>query len=412
MKSMSVNKQSGAVSLFVVIFAMLLISIVTVSFLRLMIGDLRQATNNDLSQSAYDSAMAGTEDAKRALLKYQQYCASNPGDCARYAREEVSTDQCNAALINTGVVSNSDIGDSSGDTTGEIKVQQNNVEGETFNQAYTCVKIQLNTDNVEGEITNGASKIIPLKAISADGGSRAFDTVQVSWYSADDLSTPSTLVNRPAATQPLPLSAQTPTGWPTTRPPVLRTQLMQFGPNFALTDFDFVNGSGESNANTLFLYPTSGGAATNAFVGRDIRKDSPADQPNADDASSSPLATSCRQNVSSGGYSCVMNLTVPAPIGGDVANRNAYLRLTPFYKATHFEVRLFNAGTQVSFEGVQPKIDSTGRANDLFRRVESRVELTDPSFPFPEAAVDVSTEFCKDFTVTDTQFVQATCTYN
>ena len=411
MKSMSGNKQSGAVSLFVVIFAMLLITVVTVSFIRLMVGDLRQATNNDLSQSAYDSAMAGTEDAKRALLKYQQYCAANPGDCARYAREEVSADECNASLINTGVIANGDVGSASGGTTGEIKVQQTETEGATFDQAYTCVKIDLNTRNVEGEIGNGNSKIIPLKAISDDGGSREFNTVQVSWYSADDLSSPSTNIDRPAETQPLALNVQTPSGWPTTRPPVLRTQLMQFGTSFTQADFDIVNGSGESNANTLFLYPTSGTSSSTSFVGRDIRKTSPADNPDADGPEDSPIPTSCRQNVTSGGYSCVMNITMPPPIGGDVANRNAYLRLTPFYKTTHFEIRLFNNGTPVNFEGVQPRIDSTGRANDLFRRVESRVELTDPTFPYPEAAVDVTTEFCKDFTVTDTQFRQATCTY-
>lgn len=409
MKSMSVNKQSGAVSLFVVIFAMLLITVVTVSFMRLMVNDLLQANNNDLSQSAYDSAMAGTEDAKRALLRYQQYCAGAPSDCARYAREVVGSDQCNAALINTGVITSGDVGASSGGVPGEIKVQQSASDGNTFNQAYTCVKIQLNTDNVEGEIQNGASKIIPLRAISSDGSNRVFDTVQVSWYSAEDLSTPSTVINRPSQSQPLPLNTQA--SWPTTRPSVMRAQLMQFGPSFSLPDFDIVNGAGESNANTLFLYPTSNGNTSANFVGRDLRKTSPTDNPDADDPSASPFATRCRASVSSGGYSCVMNLTLPAPIGGDTANRNAYLRLTPFYKATHFEVRLFSGGNPVNFEGVQPRIDSTGRANDLFRRVESRVELTDTSFPFPQAAVDVTTEFCKDFTVTDTRFIPAICSY-
>ena len=309
------------------------------------------------------------------------------------------------------MIATGDVGSASGGAPGEIKVQQSQAEGTTFDQAYTCVKIILNTRNVEGEIQNGGSKIIPLKAISDTGDSRVFDTVQVSWYSADDLSSPATLVNRPAETQPLPLNVQTSSGWPTTRPPVVRAQLMQFGPNFTQADFDIVNGSSESNANTLFLYPTSTGPATVGFVGRDVRKSSPTDNPDADSPADSPTPTQCRQNISSGGYSCVMNLSVPAPIGGDVANRNAYLRLTPFYKATHFEIRLFNGGTPVNFEGVQPKIDSTGRANDLFRRVESRVELTDSSFPYPEAAVDVSTEFCKDFTVTDTAFLESECRY-
>ncbi|MNT89909.1 hypothetical protein D3C72_2307220 [compost metagenome] len=62
---------------------------------------------------------------------------------------------------------------------------------------------------------------------------------------------------------------------------------------------------------------------------------------------------------------------------------------------------MLRGATTVPFDGVIAKIDATGRANDLFRRVESTVELEPINFPYPEAAVDISGNLCKNFVVTD-----------
>jgi hypothetical protein len=61
------------------------------------------------------------------------------------------------------------------------------------------------------------------------------------------------------------------------------------------------------------------------------------------------------------------------------------MRLTSIYNKASFQVEMLNSGGAIiPFDGVQPKVDSTGRANDSFRRVESRIEFVDPNFPVPE----------------------------
>ena len=50
----------------------MLLTIVTIGFIKLMIMDQRQSSNSDMSQSAYDAALAGAEDAKRWFVPPRQ----------------------------------------------------------------------------------------------------------------------------------------------------------------------------------------------------------------------------------------------------------------------------------------------------------------------------------------------------
>lgn len=54
----------------------------------------------------------------------------------------------------------------------------------------------------------------------------------------------------------------------------------------------------------------------------------------------------------------------------------------------------------VKLAGVQPVIDATGRANDMYRRLQARVELVDNNFPYPEYALQVAGNIEKRFYVT------------
>jgi Tfp pilus assembly protein PilX len=410
MKIMSRNKQTGAVSLFIVIFSMLIITVITVSFLRLMITDQQQASDSDLSQSAYDSATAGVEDAKRALLRYQQICASTPSQCAALSAQ-LSTDVCNAGLLVGGVVNSSDVSGGTSARPGEVKVQQSISGNDTeLNQAYTCVTMTLETSRYVGTLNANQSQIVPLIGVSN------FDTVTIRWYDRDDVSNTGAAVSLQATSAPNGEKLLEQTSWPSNRPSVMRTQLIQFGDAFTLSDFDIVNTSSQTNASAVYLYPISGATTStinsDTFVGRDIRKNNASDDP---DAGGQPLPVRCVASVSGGGYACSMSLRLPTPIGG--GDRTGFLRLTPFYNATHYEVALSIGGAPdaagsnvVRFKDVQPEIDSTGRANDVFRRIKSNVDLFDTSFPYPDATIDVTSSFCKDFGVSNTSYVAGTCT--
>jgi len=379
------NKQKGAVSLFVVVFTALLITVVTVSFVRIMIHDQQQATVTDLSQSAYDSALAGVEDAKRALLRYQDICDTNGSDDASCIAAETKID---SSTCNDSVSTLNDI-DSSGS---EIKIETNG--SNALDQAYTCVKVNLDTEDYLGSLSKDESSFIPLKSTDS------FNTVQIEWFNSDDISSSlnSVVDLQPTTSTSWPLLAQS--SWAPNRPSIIRAQMMQFSSNgFKLSDFDDTNSSSESNANTLFLYPSGTTGVHNPiavsnpdereFVGRDLRKT----------PTGAPLPISCTGSLLTGGYACTARLKLPNPING--GDRSAYLRLAALYNKTNYRISLLNDSVPVLFNAVQPEVDSTGRTNDLFRRVQTRVEMADVNFPYPESAIELNDNLCKDFRVTD-----------
>jgi Tfp pilus assembly protein PilX len=426
MKTIRINRESGAVSLFVVIFFMLIVTVVTVSFVRLMINDERQSSDTDLSQSAYDSSQAGVEDAKRALLAYQKRCSADLAACPRYA-DNLSTTNCNEAVDKfLGVFSSpitapyTPVPDG---VTPEVKVQTtqsgSNTDA-TLNQAYTCVTIKLKTEDYVGNLDkDNPSKLVPLI------GETAFDRVRVQWFNKDDLdpSTGSTSIDLLGVSAGKPLVEKG--SWPLSRPALMRAQLIQFADSFTPQSFDtFDNSDGATKANTatMFLYPTSETQAAvgeKAFTSVDSRKTTALGDPSPKTSDNTPASIHCEPNLNAGGYACSADLVLPRAVGASDATDTAFLRLTALYNTTHFRVLLSNGpftdtgpSTIVKFKDVQPEIDSTGRANDVFRRTLSRVDLYDTSFSYPEATVDVTGDFCKDFSVTNTQYITGTSSCN
>lgn len=358
------SKQQGGVSLFVVIFAALLLSVVTVSFIQLMLSDQRQATDSDLSQSARDSAMAGVEDAKRVLLRKLECGSDVSGVCGRVA-SAVNAGQCNTITRALD----------GGTSTAERRVATG-ASDDSLEQAYTCVVISPNTDDyIAPGVQADDAVVVPLAGVSS------FNRVKLRWFTAADAG--SSTAQLPSFAPDLPTTASG--AWTVRTPALLRAQFMQTSGTFSLDDFN------NDNAKTLFLYPASAGATGEINYSLDGRRS----------GSAAPQPVECRTDLSANAYACEMTLVLPNPVGGTAATRaNAFVRLSPLYNASSIQVELYNGTNRVQFNGVQPSIDATGRAADVFRRVETRVEMTAEAL-YPRATIDVSGNLCKSFSVTD-----------
>ncbi len=365
------HQQQGMVSLFAVIFSMLLITVVTIGFSRIMIVSQQQSTSDDLSQSAYDSALVGVEDAKRAILKYKNTCAtdSTSEECIK-AKAAIYSSSCNDSVKIL-----SDINNLVDTTSGEVKIQtttSNGTDSNTLNQAYTCVKVTMDTADYLGYLANNESKFISLK------GTDTFNTITVQWYNSQDLG--SNILGT------LNSSSALVANWGSDVPPIMRTQLFELSNKngFKIGDID---------SRTLFLYPSKTGSNVTSFVFDDRTNLSSSSK-----SSIIPLTKCSLDSLNSDGYACSMKITLPSVID---TNSSAYLYLTALYNKSHYRITLSNSDTDVKFDAVQPEIDSTGRANTLFRRVSARVELTNANYPYPSAAVNISGNFCKNFTITN-----------
>lgn len=352
--------QRGVTALFVVIFASLLLSIITVSFTAMMIREQQRSTDDEQSQGAYDAALAGVEDGKRVMAACRN--GSIPACNAIDKRPAACT-----TVIDAGV---------NGDPAHpeEVMVQSTTAgDGSWLNQAYTCVIINKNPSDYIGQLDrHDESTMVPIKGVSN------FSRIKISWHTKDDAAGASS----PTADSPsLPVLG----AWQTGRPALLRLQLMQYSQgSIPTTDFNSA-----TNARTIYLYPETGPtAASFATDGRRIGM-----------MESQPVHCMTGGFSVTDGYACDVTLDLPAPA---MANRAGFLRISSLYAGASFRVQLLDsAGSPVKFDDdVQTIIDVTGRANDLFRRVEARVE-TVSDFPYPRATVDITNNFCKAFAVSN-----------
>ena len=380
------SDERGFVSLFTVIFFMLLVTIITIGFLRIMAAEQRQALDNDLTASAEAAAQSGIEDAKRAILKYNSLPSGDP--LKAQLQTALTSSQCDALFTNASVRAALSL-----NNTGSI----NNQAG--LNEYYTCLSVNLNTPDYIGSASAGKSEFVPLVP---ENGNKV-DKISISWHLA------SQTVGKDGDGEPnnyapgvlLPPVTGGANSWSTQGyPAYLRVELYGYpNGNFNRDKMDVLSRS-------VFLVPNS---SSNAGA---ISSTTPINMATVDPRGFEQNKTDlvgikCSgtpPSIPTGSYACSATLQLD---NGQPSTSNTYfLRVTPLYGSTHFRVQMINSpSTVVNFSGVEPVVDSTGRASDVFRRVQSRIRLDNVS-NLPEYAAESAGDICKNMQVSDGSYYQ------
>lgn len=423
--------RKGAASFYIVAIATLALTIVATSFAMVVVSEVSRSSNSELARSAYDSAMAGVEDAKLAYANYQRCVVLG-------SYEDALSDGAEVTCQDIVYYMNHPSCDMVGWILGRIpkgvesEVAINDTVaggGSETNQAYTCVKIDSVLNDYRSTLAEGHAVRVIKPALSGISANE-IKKIKLSWYTNSEeanynyLNTSGALGEN--ARVVFPLSSETVVAVP----PVVALQIIQTHTEFRVTDFDYVNSAmGLTDRATVYLVPSdsatmaSGGAEGNYVgVGKAISKNLMA-QTNDDNTVNLPMVVDCSDNESDE-FACSVEIELPDVIsttGGGVARgvrSNETFRLVvalPYGRSdTDFAVEFLCGEGACSngvakLEGAQVKIDSTGRANDLYRRVEVRLEAEadesgDEEFPYYAVQLNGADErgwsLIKDLTVT------------
>lgn len=384
------TNQQGFVSLFTVVFFMLLISVITIGFLRIMAIEQRQALDNDLSASALASAESGVEDAKRAIIKYLSLPEGD--ELKADLRNALNSTDCDALFRDPDIQTALNINDQ-----GSITGQPN------LNQYYTCLSVLMNSPDYISSSTANKSEFIPLRSTGPD-----FNQVRVSWHlvsstaGAEGDGIPQNYA--PGITLPQVTGSNPANSWSTRGyPAYLRVQLYGYPQgNFNRNDIN-------SRSRTIVLVPNAAANAAAAGENDPIALTTVDPLPHQfDNGKTGVRGVKCKgvpPAVAVGIYACTATIELPTDVTLAGSNNNYYLRVTPLYGPAHFKVELKNgnSGQIIDFGGVQPIVDATGRASDVFRRIQVRLRL-DSLADLPEYAAETVDTICKNMQVSDGSF--------
>ncbi len=397
------NFRKGAASFYVVAFSTLILVIVVTSFAAIIISEIARTSNDDLSQSAYDSALAGVEDAKLAFYSYQK-CKDTVKDEGTWPRDDTSGPLSCEQIV--GLVEGGKEEDGSekskpcnmvgwilGRLTQdgeEVLIQESSEGGNNMQQAYTCVTLRKDLSDYKDTLSEG-SDVKVVQAKFKDIEAKDIKSVRISWFSdadKDKIVGNNGELEKEKNYVDLSNSSAGINSNDDNLVPTIALGMIQTAGSFNLSDFE-KTASGQTDRGLLYLVPINKNSEVSGGDGRyTIANDNSisADgfvKSNNREVQNKPYVVKCGI-ASDSNYVCSALVKLPEPIGG-IRNDDTFMFIvsSPYGRAMDFSLEFYTdpegKGDSMTLDGVQVSIDSTGRANDLYRRVEVRLSAASSS---------------------------------
>src|SRR5487761_1298959 len=367
------KNQQGFASIVVALVLILVLSLMTVGFAELMQREQRNSLDKQLSNQAYYAAETGLNDAVKAI---------NAG----FNQEKSSCQPYNSSATGAGIqyLKDNNIEDSSG-------------SGNATGASYTCLLIDeapylLRYSTIDG-YAGGSSTVTEISGVVADGTTPSIiGSLMISWSNSSGVSTfvPSSFGSGSGMSFGRGDSGY-PDTWPATTG-VLRaslTPLISGGINRQYLD---------SNTYSAFLYPNSSGSSSPNCNLASAPTALPASCPTSSFASNlnSQSDTNLNAGVIADGncntantpYACNVVIT-------NLSQANYLLDLRSIYSDSQVAISAFDSnGNQLRIRNAQISLDSTGKAQDVLRRIQARVPYSN-GYVHPDYSLESVDSICK-----------------
>jgi hypothetical protein len=334
----------GVVSFITVILLAVVMTLITTAFVRAMISNQRQTLDNQLSSQAFYAAETGVNDVTTVL---KRGLIADPD-----VSSAMDSSDCGAFI---DVIRKPEYQAFVGTNPDELNSDSN--------IKYTCVLVAQEVSNIL--LSNpavGSGSVFPI--ISADGN--IIDKLTIVWgNSSQDV--------------PNGTSAQLPTqsDWGNNSVALIRLSFY-YPKSFSRTDFI-------SDQKTFFLRPVQVGG-NNSLAANTASQ-------------AEPFGVTCDSSP------CSLDITgINALLPGNVTPAGLYIRISPIYTSSDITITAYSGGIQQDLKGAQYSIDVTGRANDVYRRIEVRRGVI-AGYNLPSSVVKTGTgsgdggDLCKQFVV-------------